>query len=117
MNRGIALDQPCLIVEVTSASTRRTDRGEKLDAYRNIDSLRAYLIVEQLRRQVTYYTRDGRSEWTRSDLGNYGELAIPCPLTQLTLEGIYDGVDAVPLKIGEAEPQGGWLVFGAAEAD
>src|SRR5579885_3555656 len=27
------LDNPCLVVEVTSRSTRRVDRGEKLDAY------------------------------------------------------------------------------------
>src|SRR5262249_55277089 len=35
-----------LVVEVTSRSTRRIDRGEKADAYLTLPSLRTYLIVE-----------------------------------------------------------------------
>src|SRR3712207_5413407 len=37
---------PCVIVEVTSPNTARIDRGEKLDAYRRIPTLRTYLIVD-----------------------------------------------------------------------
>lgn len=40
-------DHPAVIVEVLSASTRRTDEGEKKDAYLAIPSLKAYLMVEQ----------------------------------------------------------------------
>ena len=43
---------PCVVVEVTSPSTARIDRGEKLDAYRRIPTLRAYLIVDHRRRRV-----------------------------------------------------------------
>src|SRR5215218_7616014 len=35
---------PCFVVEVTSPSTARIDRGEKLEAYRRILTLQAYLI-------------------------------------------------------------------------
>src|SRR5258708_6570345 len=38
-------ERPCIIVEVLSDSTRRIDRGEKLETYTRIPSLQAYLIV------------------------------------------------------------------------
>ena len=40
-------DEPTLVVEVLSESTRRIDLGEKKDAYLTIPSLEAYLLVEQ----------------------------------------------------------------------
>lgn len=49
---AVFLSEPCLIVEVTSPSTRRIDRREKLLAYCDMPSLRAYLIVDQRRRWV-----------------------------------------------------------------
>src|SRR5262245_51494053 len=36
---ALLFETPCLVVEVTSAATRRIDRGEKLDAYLGIPSL------------------------------------------------------------------------------
>jgi Uma2 family endonuclease len=46
---------PSLVVEVTSPSTRATDRREKLSNYRAVDSLRMYVIVEHRRREVTIH--------------------------------------------------------------
>jgi Uma2 family endonuclease len=40
-------DEPTLVVEVLSESTRRIDLGEKKDAYLTIPSLEVYLLVEQ----------------------------------------------------------------------
>ena len=39
-------DQPAVIVEVLSGSTRRADQGEKKDAYLTIPSLCVYIMVE-----------------------------------------------------------------------
>ena len=39
-------DDPAVIVEVLSESTRRIDQGEKRDAYLTIGSLSAYVLVE-----------------------------------------------------------------------
>ena len=49
---------PCVVVEVTSPTTSTIDQREKLAAYRKIDSVRAYLIVEQSRRRVEHHWRD-----------------------------------------------------------
>ncbi len=98
----LIFDDPCLVVEVTSRSSRRIDHGEKLDAYRSLSSLRGYLIAEHDRRRVALHTRRPTGEWTRDDVLSSGRLAIPCPATSLSLDEIYDGVELPPLRVGEA---------------
>lgn len=55
---------PTLLVEVTSRTTEKKDRGVKLEDYLRIDSLREYLIVSHERRELELWTR-GPNEWTR----------------------------------------------------
>ncbi|MEB4589906.1 Uma2 family endonuclease [Candidatus Thiothrix sp. Deng01] len=52
---------PCLIVEVLSESTARTDRTEKLEAYRLLSSLQEYVLCSQDSPSVEVYRR--RTEW------------------------------------------------------
>ena len=52
-----SLRNPDLIVEVTSASTAASDRGEKLVAYTALESLHEYWIAEADRALVTQYVR------------------------------------------------------------
>ena len=40
-------EQPTLIIEVTSRSTRHRDRSEKLLSYLNIESLQEYVLIDQ----------------------------------------------------------------------
>jgi Uma2 family endonuclease len=92
---------PCLVVEVTSPSTARIDRGEKLDAYRTIPSLQAYLIVDHRSRRVERHWRDRRGGWQRAEITGSGSVPVPCPELDLTLDEIYEGVQLV---VGEPEP-------------
>ena len=88
-------DAPCLVVEVLSPSTERTDRHEKLDAYKRIPSLGAYLIISQEERRVDRYWRDAAGEWRREFIVDHGTVPLPCePLggMSLTLDEIYEGV-------------------------
>ncbi|MGQ0674034.1 MAG: Uma2 family endonuclease, partial [Hyphomicrobium sp.] len=49
---------PCiLLVEVLSPTTERTDRTEKLEAYRRISFLQEYVIAEQDVAQIEVYRR------------------------------------------------------------
>lgn len=50
-------DQPVVIVEVLSDSTRRVDLGEKRDAYLTIPSLKVLLFVESESAAVTVHRR------------------------------------------------------------
>lgn len=81
---------PLVIVEILSPSTRRIDRGEKLDNYRRIPSLTDYLIVAQDRLWIDRYVRDG-SEWRLEDFSQADDVVplagIGC---ELRLADVYD---------------------------
>ena len=88
------VEQPCLLVEVTSTSTAWTDQHQKVIAYQKLAALQTYLIIAQDRPQVTVYYSDAEGAW---DVALYDQLeqSIPllCPFTKLKLADIYAGVD------------------------
>jgi Uma2 family endonuclease len=98
----LVVHEPSLIVEVTSPSTVRTDRGEKLDAYRRLTSLQSYLIVDQRRRRVDRHWRDPGDGWQREEYVVDGTVPVDCLGTSITLDEIYEGVD-LP-RVSEPEP-------------
>jgi Uma2 family endonuclease len=98
----IVARHPCAVVEVTSPGTARTDRSEKLAAYREITGLRAYLIVDHRRRRVERHWRDAPGgEWAFEELVTEGRVVIPCLDVELSLDEIYHRVD-LP-AVGEPE--------------
>lgn len=97
----IVLENPSLIVEVTSPGTRATDRREKLAAYRAMPSLETYVIVEQRRRLVTVHWRVQGGEWQGLELAGDGDIPLPFLGTTLTLDQIYEDVPLPPLRVGE----------------
>jgi len=99
----LMVEEPSLVVEVTSPSTQATDRREKLEAYMRIASLRVYLIVDQRRKHVIVYSRDAAGEWLRDEMDDDGTVEIPFLQTSLTLTEIYDDVTLPPLRVREGE--------------
>ena len=61
--RKDTLTNPAIIVEVLSPSTRNFDQGEKARLYRQLPSLREFLIVEQERMFVEHYRRLEDGSW------------------------------------------------------
>ena len=98
------VNEPRLLVEVTSPSTARVDRTNKLQAYRSIPSLTTYLIVEQASRRVVRHWRDTSGEWQQEDLRGDGTMMLSCPEAMLTLDQIYEGL--APLTVKELEAIG-----------
>jgi Uma2 family endonuclease len=99
----LIVEEPMLVVEITSPSTRASDRREKLDAYRRMPSLRMYMIVDQRRRHVFVYRRKARGEWVREEVQGEGEISIPQLRVKLEMDEIYDDVPLPPLAVGEGE--------------
>jgi Uma2 family endonuclease len=98
----VIVRDPCVVVEVTSPSTGRIDRGEKLVAYRELASLRAYLIVDHRRRRVERHWRETlTTAWLRDEVVAEGSVPIPCIDRELTLDAIYHQV-ALP-TVGEPD--------------
>lgn len=104
----LIIEEPSLIAEVTSPSTRATDRREKLDAYRRIPRLGAYLIVDQRRRHVLAYVREGAAEWLKQEFQGADVIALPALEARMTMDDIYEGVELPPLAVGEEEWDGDW---------
>jgi Uma2 family endonuclease len=98
------VSEPCVVVEVTSPSTGRIDRGEKLTAYRSISSVRAYLIVDHRRRRVERHWRaDATAAWNREEIVGDGSVSVPCLDVELPLDAIYRRVDLASIAEPDAE--------------
>lgn len=94
-------DQPSVIVEVMSDSTRRTDEHEKLDAYTTIPSLETYLLVDSSNKQVFIYRR-GDNGFSRDVVsGTRGAIPLPCLGFDLPLAEIYEDVQLPALETVE----------------
>lgn len=65
---------PILVIEVTSKSTEKKDRGVKLDDYLQIATLDEYLIVSHQRSELELWSK-GPNGWTRR-LVTEGELRM-----------------------------------------
>jgi Uma2 family endonuclease len=100
---AVVTEAPCFVVEVTSRSTARIDRGEKLEQYRKSVTLQTYLIVDQFRKRVTRHWRDAAGEWRTEEFTDSGTIPVPCPEIELTLDQIYEEIEMSPLRIGEPE--------------
>jgi Uma2 family endonuclease len=81
--------RPSLVVEVLSDTTRMTDLREKLFAYHQIESLDAYLIVEQDERKVYRHWRDDERLWWSDTVSERGSIPIPRLGIELSLDDIY----------------------------
>lgn len=85
-------DEPKVVVEVLSRSTRRIDEGEKREAYLSIASLNAYLLVEQEVPAVIVYRRTDQG--FAREVHEGVEVSIPLPELNFDIPAseIYRGV-------------------------
>lgn len=96
-------DQPQVIVEVLSESTRRTDEEEKREAYLTIPTLETYLLVDSANKEVVVYQR-GESAFERTIYtGDDGIIPLPGLGLELLMSEIYEGVQLPALEVLEGE--------------
>jgi Uma2 family endonuclease len=88
------LTNPVVVFEVLSPHTETADRGQKLLAYRAIETLQEYLLVSQTRPHITHYVKQENGEWISSDIvgltTTFRLNSIDC---DLSLRYIYDGIE------------------------
>lgn len=98
---------PRLIVEVLSPSTKQTDRREKLVAYKELESLRQYVLVHQDRMRIEVHNRVSNGRWDSITLGRSDELSIDArpdkPLV-LAVSRVYRGL-TIPSVVEESEEE------------
>lgn len=79
---------PCLIVEVLSNSTARTDQQEKRLAYTQIESLQCYLLLAQDKPEATLYRRE-QHHWQAEQYQAKDSFTLPCIDTPIVLADCY----------------------------
>ena len=83
---------PIILVEVLSPSTEAYDRGEKFAHYRQLISLREYVLVAQDQIRVEHFRRQEK-EWIFADFQKRDEiLSLPSIQCELPLQDIYERV-------------------------
>jgi Uma2 family endonuclease len=88
--------RPCLLVEVLSSTTEVVDRREKLHNYRRLESLQAYVLVDQDQPRIETYHRTEAGGWRYDLAEGDGRVALPCPGVQMSVREIYGGLESTP---------------------
>ncbi|HEV8712662.1 MAG TPA: Uma2 family endonuclease [Candidatus Binatia bacterium] len=83
---------PTIVVEVTSASTEDYDRGEKLEHYKRIESLKGCLIVSHRTAEFELWSRASKDSWTSVRAKTGEQLDILVLSSALAVDTVYRGV-------------------------
>lgn len=86
-------DQPVVIAEVVSDSTRRIDENEKRDAYFTIASLDVYLVIETDVARVVAHRRTPNGFLTEIYEGPEAIVELPTIEVDLPLDELYERVE------------------------
>lgn len=91
---------PLLVIEVLSESTAAFDLGDKFAAYRQLDSLREYVLVDQERIRIQVYRRlDDR--WFVDSVGPGERLRLESVDLECPVEAVYEDLSE-PHGVGPA---------------
>ena len=84
-----ALTNPVFLAEVTSPTTESYDRGQKLDHYNGIPSLREVLIVSHDERRVEVWRRGGDGSWSAESSGSGALVRLVSLDADLKVDAVY----------------------------
>jgi Uma2 family endonuclease len=96
-------EEPVIIVEVLSRSTQRLDEGEKREAYFQLPSLLAYVLVDQERQRLTIWRRGDQGFQAEALEGLDASLDLPELGFSIPFSEIYEGVEPGPEPDEEVE--------------
>ena len=96
---------PTVLIEVLSESTGAYDRGDKFRFYRDIDSLKEYILVNSINVGVEVYRRTEDNHWLLAEDAYKlsDSITIQSIETILHLSDLYEGTDNV--KEGWTTPE------------
>ncbi len=84
---------PSVIIEILSASTRDYDKGSKFTLYRDIETLKEYLLVDSTGISVEKFTRQQDNSWVLTEYKSLSaQFSLSTVAVDITLADIYEGV-------------------------
>jgi Uma2 family endonuclease len=86
---GMAVEEPTLLIEVSSESTAEFDRREKFEVCKLLPSLQAYVIVSGSGRQIEVFSR--QAAWERTADAREGQARLPGLDLSLAVDEVYAG--------------------------
>lgn len=89
------LPEPVLLVEVLSATSADYDRGARLDAYKEVETVREVWLVDSERRRVTVWRRSGRDDapWHADEYIGGAVFASEVLGSEVGLDEVYGDVE------------------------
>ena len=84
---------PSVIIEVLSSSAKSYDRGDKFKLYRDIPSLKEYILIDSLSISIEAFSLNSEGLWVLKEYKNLNEqLPISSIQIILSLSEIYEGI-------------------------
>ncbi len=80
---------PVVIVEVLSAGTEASDRGEKFAHYQHLESLKDYVLISQHERRIEVFSRGAGSSWLMTPYGKGERVPLPALGIELDVDALY----------------------------
>lgn len=90
-NDDFNLLNPTIIIEVFSASTKNYDRGDKFKLYRDIPTLKEYVLIDPEKISIEAFYINAQSEWALKEYKSIDDvLALNSINVSLSLADIYE---------------------------
>lgn len=84
---------PSLIIEVLSQSTENYDRGKKFALYRELESLREYVLISSEYQKVEIFRRTANNQWLLSDPNENEPILFESINCSISYKDIYNKVN------------------------
>jgi Uma2 family endonuclease len=84
---------PTVIIEILSASTRNYDQGQKFALYRQIDSLKEYILIDSEEIKVIKHSKNEDGSWLLIEYKSIEDVFfIKSIAVELSLVDLYENV-------------------------
>lgn len=92
------VSHPLLVAEVISESTAGFDRGGKFAAYRKLESLQEYVLIDVAAQRIEVFRRDAENHWVLYDYGpddhvEFSSMGLRVPIEDLFEDTREDGTE------------------------
>lgn len=92
----LVVTDPKLIIEVLSPSTTAYDKRNKFILYRTLVSLREYVLIDPVTREVEVFTLQEAGAWLLVDQTRANELSLASIELKLPMNTVFKGLAAEP---------------------